>query len=612
MDGPLARAPGLVPGYEVLGELGRGAMGVVYKARQLSLGRLSALKMILAGEHASLNDRTRFRAEAEAAGSLRHPNIVQVYETGEAGGLPYFSMEYVEGETLKQWLHGTPKPARAAALLLEALARAVAFAHRRGIVHRDLKPANVLLEAVDAPPVATEPAGSADPAAELARLGLVPKITDFGLAKRLGDTLGTRTGQLMGTPSYMSPEQLAGQGRRDRSGRGHLCPGLHPLRGPDRPAAVPGRVAGGAGRPRPARGADPAPSAPAAMPARPGDDLPEMPGEGAGPALCRRRRSWPTTWRGSWPASRSWPGRPSTLDRWAEVRPAPSAAGRGRGRGHDGAGPGDRGHGRHGRARVAGAAAGRRNAEQATASALKRKPRGWPLAARPTRRGWPRRWRRWTTHDIREAGRQLEAAPPELRGWEWRHLQGRLDQSLAVVAGLPEIGRNTPSARRASGSPWPTADGYRLLDAVSGKTPGRPRHRSPCHQVFAFDDSRRAAIRPRPVGEDNLILLRSPTGDGVALGRIALPRPSSGRALRSCRDGDEPRRPSARAARACLTAKPADRGLRHVHRARTASLRRTSGPSSWGSTSAPTARGSPRPSEDRQVLHLRRRLGDGA
>ena len=144
--------PGSVPGYEILGELGRGAMGVVYKARQLSLGRLTALKMILAGEHAGLNDRTRFRAEAEAAGSLRHPNIVQVYETGEAGGLLYFSMEYVEGETLKQWLHGTPKPARAAALLLEALARAVAYAHRRGIVHRDLKPANVLLEAVDAQP----------------------------------------------------------------------------------------------------------------------------------------------------------------------------------------------------------------------------------------------------------------------------------------------------------------------------------------------------------------------------------------------------------------------------------------------------------------------------
>jgi eukaryotic-like serine/threonine-protein kinase len=203
--------PGSVPDYELLGELGRGSMGVVYKARQLSLGRLTALKMILAGEHASLNDRTRFRAEAEAAASLRHANIVQVHETGEAGGLLYFSMEYVEGETLKQWLHGEPKPARAVGLLMEALARAVAFAHSRGIVHRDLKPANVLLEAVEVRTTVTRSGGSVDPAAELARLGRVPKIADFGLAKRLGDALGTQTGQLMGTPSYMSPEQLAGR-----------------------------------------------------------------------------------------------------------------------------------------------------------------------------------------------------------------------------------------------------------------------------------------------------------------------------------------------------------------------------------------------------------------
>ena len=200
-----------VPGYEILGELGRGAMGVVYKARQLSLGRLTALKMILGGEQAGVDDRVRFRAEAEAAGSLRHPNIVQVYEIGEAGGLLFFSMEYIEGQTLKQRLRGTPQPARAAALLLETLARAADYAHRCGIVHRDLKPANVMLETVDLPPCSGLSTQNMSLPTELAGLGLVPKITDFGLAKRVGDTLGTQTGQLLGTPTYMSPEQLAGQ-----------------------------------------------------------------------------------------------------------------------------------------------------------------------------------------------------------------------------------------------------------------------------------------------------------------------------------------------------------------------------------------------------------------
>jgi serine/threonine protein kinase/WD40 repeat protein len=202
-----------VPGYEIIGEMGRGAMGVVYKARQLSLGRITALKMILAGEHAGMDDRTRFRTEAEAAGSLRHPNIVQVYETGESGGLMYFSMEYVEGETLKERLRGTPQPARAAALLLEAMARAVDYAHCSGIIHRDLKPANVLLDAGDLPLRSAAPDGLTRKAEERARLGLVPKIADFGLAKRVGDFRGTRTGQLLGTPGYMAPEQLSGEGR---------------------------------------------------------------------------------------------------------------------------------------------------------------------------------------------------------------------------------------------------------------------------------------------------------------------------------------------------------------------------------------------------------------
>ncbi len=200
-----------VPGYEVLAELGRGGMGIVYKARQTTLKRLVALKMILSGPQAGAAELARFRAEAESAARLQHPNIVQVHEVGEHDGRPFFSLEYVEGGSLAARLGGTPLPPTDAAALVETLARAVQAAHDAGVVHRDLKPANILLQ---------------NPKSEIRNPNdervvsdfgfrisdLTPKVTDFGLAKKLDDDAGqTQSGAVIGTPSYMAPEQALGR-----------------------------------------------------------------------------------------------------------------------------------------------------------------------------------------------------------------------------------------------------------------------------------------------------------------------------------------------------------------------------------------------------------------
>ena len=184
--------------YELLEEVGRGGMGVVWKARQKSLDRIVAVKMVLHGSWASEDDLTRFRREAEAAARLRHANIVAVYEVGEHNRSPYFSMEYIEGQTLADLTADGPLPSREAARYVLRIARAVQHAHEAGILHRDLKPSNVLID----------------------REGQ-PHVTDFGLAKRVaaGSTAGslTQTGAIVGTPSYMPPEQAAGS-------RGELSP----------------------------------------------------------------------------------------------------------------------------------------------------------------------------------------------------------------------------------------------------------------------------------------------------------------------------------------------------------------------------------------------------
>jgi eukaryotic-like serine/threonine-protein kinase len=180
-----------IPGFEILEELGRGAMGVVYRALQTRLNREVALKMILAGDHADPNTLARFVAEAGTIARLQHPNIVQIYGIGDWEGRPYLQLEYVEGGSLASRLDGTPWPPRSAAKLLEHLARAAAEAHRLGIVHRDLKPANILMTA----------SGE-------------PKISDFGLAKSLEEDSGlTRTESILGSPNYMAPEQADGRAK---------------------------------------------------------------------------------------------------------------------------------------------------------------------------------------------------------------------------------------------------------------------------------------------------------------------------------------------------------------------------------------------------------------
>lgn len=193
-----SRSPRNFDDYELLEEIGRGGMGMVYKARQRSLNRTVALKMILRGELATPEDRTRFRTEAQAAAHLEHPNIVHVYEAGEQEGQAYFSMRFVEGETLAALLARGPLRPRDAARYLAAISRAVQYAHERGILHRDLKPSNILIDQNEE-----------------------PHITDFGLAKRTSRTGGTpvppsfppaaltATGAILGTPAYMAPEQAS-------------------------------------------------------------------------------------------------------------------------------------------------------------------------------------------------------------------------------------------------------------------------------------------------------------------------------------------------------------------------------------------------------------------
>jgi len=188
VEGPLDRGRSFGD-YQLLEEIARGGMGVVWKARQKSLNRTVALKVMLSGQFASPQVVQRFHTEAEVVANLQHPNIVTIHEVGEHEGQPYFSMDFVEGRTLAVLVREKPLPAKRAAGYLKAIAEAVHYAHQHGVLHRDLKPSNVLIDASDQ-----------------------PRITDFGLAKRLsGDSELTLTGQVLGSPNYLSPEQASGR-----------------------------------------------------------------------------------------------------------------------------------------------------------------------------------------------------------------------------------------------------------------------------------------------------------------------------------------------------------------------------------------------------------------
>ena len=251
--------------YEIIREIARGGMGVVFQARQISLNRPVALKMILAGQLADQEAVRRFYTEAEAAANLDHPGIVPIYEVGQHEGQHYFSMGFVEGQSLSHRLAEGPLSAREAAELIRRVSEAIEYAHQRGVIHRDLKPANILLDA-----------------------NKNPRITDFGLAKKIqGDSGLTGSGQIMGTPSYMPPEQAGGKGGAVGSRGRRVCPGGDALFPRDGAAAVSGGDGDGHRDPGHQRRPGAAAAAQRRGAPRPGDDRSEMPGEGAGKAVCK-------------------------------------------------------------------------------------------------------------------------------------------------------------------------------------------------------------------------------------------------------------------------------------------------------------------------------------
>ena len=433
--------------YELLCEIARGGMGVVYKARQVSLNRPVALKMILAGQLANDTDVKRFYTEAEAAANLDHPGIVPIYEVGQHDGQHYFSMGLVDGDSLAQRLAAGPLPSREAAALIVKVAQAIEYAHRQGVIHRDLKPGNILLD-----------------------LSGNPRVTDFGLAKMIaGDSSLTASGQIMGTPSYMAPEQAGG-------GRGEVGPAadvyalgatLYALR--DGPAAVPGGHAHGHGDAGHDRRAGPAPAAQSGSGSGRRDDLLEVPREDPGPAIrfrggagrrpapASRRRANPGT-TGDGKRTPAQMGLPQTSDRrielsllvvgllgfggilWQWRRAANNFAEAERLRGT---------------ALV--------NLEEATTQrtiALAKTQEATEKAETLERQLYINRislaQRDWASRSSVAVDESLNLCPPQLRGWEWLYLRRLCHLENLSIASTPS-GQNASQTASGRVRGWPSA-----------------------------------------------------------------------------------------------------------------------------------------------------------
>jgi WD40 repeat protein len=483
--------PPHIPGYEVEAVLGHGGMGIVYRAVDTRLKRTVALKMLLAGPYARPGERERFLREAEAAAGLSHPNVVQVYDVGDHVGRPYFTMEFLEGGSLAQQLSGAPLPARQAAQLVATLASAVQAAHQGGIIHRDLKPANVLLTADG-----------------------TPKVADFGLARWQGGGPGlTVSGAPLGTPSYMAPEQARGLTHAlgpplDVYALGailyELVTGRPPFRGET-----------AAETERQVIAQEPVP--PSRLNAKVPRDLETIclkclekePGRRYATAgelaadLARFLDDEPIRARRAGPLGR--------LVRWGRRNPVPAAS--------------------LGAMAVTGLLA--------LAAILGQWREAVEARHRAEQAGDAERWARYRSNIAAAsaalqlehsdtARRALEAAPPEHRGWEWRHLNIQLDTARAAIpGGIPAT--DITSARSTispSGDRLATVESdpraIRITDVTTGAAVATLRgHEGPVSVLAYSPDGKRLA-------------------SGSVDGTIRLWEPTSGKAVDTLRGHERP------------------------------------------------------------------------